>query len=252
MKCSYNSMMAISLLMLMAIGVHTSNIAASELPDDLNWMTNDTDPLFASPEAKKGGTYRDALLSFPATFRLVGPDSNNSFAGVMRSNQLGLIGIHPNTESITPEIATHWAFGKDQKSMYFKLNPNARWSDGKPVTAQDFAYTIEFMRSEHIVAPWYNDYYTREIDKVVVYDDLTLAVVGTKTKPDLHMILNINPTPRHFFGKLDQEFVRKYNWKPPIPDLIRFLISRKASQLSSSEKETGGLKTCGILKIGLM
>jgi len=206
-------MMAIVLFILMAVGVHPSGIAASELPQDIKWLTNDTDPVFASPEAKKGGTYRDALLSFPATFRLVGPDSNNSFAGVIRSNQLGLIGIHPNTENIIPEIATHWAFGKDKKSMYFKLNPKARWSDGRPVAAQDFAYTIEFMRSEHIVAPWYNDYYTREIDKVVVYDDLTLAVVGTKTKPDLHMILNINPTPRHFFGELDKEFVRKYNWK---------------------------------------
>ncbi len=27
------------------------------------------------------------------------------------------------------------------------------------------------MRSEHIIAPWYNDYYTREIEQVMVYDD---------------------------------------------------------------------------------
>jgi len=208
----------------MAIGAQTSTLAAAELPHGIEWLTNDSDPVFASSQAKKGGTYRDALLSFPATFRLVGPDSNNSFARVMRSNQLSLIGLHPNTENIIPEIATHWAFGKDKKSMYFKINPNARWSDGKPVTAQDFAYTIEFMRSEYIVAPWYNDFYTREIDKVVVYDDLTLAVVGTKTKPDLHMTLNLNPTPRHFFGKLDQEFVRKYNWKLR-PNTGPYLIS---------------------------
>ena len=117
------------------------------------------------------------------------------------------------SKNIIPEIATHWAFGKDKKRMYFKLNPNARWSDGEPVTAQDFAYTVEFMRSEYIVAPWYNDYYTREIDKVIVYDRYTLAVVGTKAKPDLHMTLNLNPTPRHFFGQLDKDFVRKYNWK---------------------------------------
>jgi len=186
---------------------------AAELPEDIQWLTNDSDPLFASPEAKKGGTFRDAILSFPATFRLVGPDSNNSFAGVLRSNQLGLIGIHPNTENIIPEIATHWAYGKDKKTMYFKLNPAARWSDGRPVTADDFAYTLEFMRSEHIVAPWYNDYYTREIDRVIVYDDHTLAVVATKAKPDLYMQVNINPTPRHFFGQLDKDFVRKYNWK---------------------------------------
>ncbi len=215
MKYCFATKLALSFFILIVIGaqVPTRYVRAAELPDDITWLTNMEDPLFASPDAKKGGTYRAALLSFPATFRLVGPDSNNSFAGVLRSNQLGLIGLHPNTESIIPEIATHWAFGADKKSMYFKLNPKARWSDGKPVTAQDFAYTIEFMRSEEIVAPWYNDYYTREIDKVIVFDDHTLAVVGTKAKPDLHLHLNLNPTPRHFFGKLDKDFVRKFNWK---------------------------------------
>jgi len=193
--------------------LHGATLIAAELPSDIDWLTNDTDPVYASPEAVKGGTFRDAILSFPATFRMVGPDSNNSFAGVLRSNQLGLIGIHPNTENIIPELATHWAFGQDRKTMYFKLNPAARWSDGQPVTARDFAYTIEFMRSEHIVAPFYNDYYTREIDQVIVYDDHTLAVVATKAKPDLHLTLAIGPTPRHFYGELDEDFVRKFNWK---------------------------------------
>jgi len=202
-----------SLTMLLVFSVPVAAWAAPELPADIEWLTNDTDPVYASPEAKKGGTFRDSLLSFPATFRSVGPDSNNSFARVMQSNQLGLIGIHPNTENIIPELATHWAFGKDKKTMYFKLNEKARWSDGKPVTALDFAYTIEFMRSEFIVAPFYNDYYTREIDRIIVYDDYTLAVVGTKAKPDLHLHLNIGPKPRHFFGKLDKGFVRKFNWK---------------------------------------
>ena len=202
-----------SLTMLLVFSIPVAAWAAPELPADIEWLTNDTDPVYASPEAKKGGTFRDSLLSFPATFRSVGPDSNNSFARVMQSNQLGLIGIHPNTENIIPELATHWAFGKDKKTMYFKLNEKARWSDGKPVTALDFAYTIEFMRSEFIVAPFYNDYYTREIDRIIVYDDYTLAVVGTKAKPDLHLHLNIGPKPRHFFGKLDKGFVRKFNWK---------------------------------------
>ena len=104
MKCAYISMMTISVFILMTSGVPTSSIAVAELPEDIHWLTNDTDPVFASPQAKKGGTYRDALLSFPATFRLVGPDSNNSFAGVMRSNQLGLIGIHPIPKTSLPKL----------------------------------------------------------------------------------------------------------------------------------------------------
>jgi len=183
------------------------------LPKDISWLTNDTDPVYASPEAVKGGTFRAAIQSFPLTFRTVGPDSNSSFRAAILGNQLSLIGIHPNTENIVPELATHWAFGPDKKTMYFKLNKTARWSDGTPVTAHDFAYTLTFMRSKHIIAPWYNDYYTRELNKVIVYDDHTLAVVATLAKPDLHMRAGISPTPRHFYGELDKEFVKKFNWK---------------------------------------
>jgi len=182
------------------------------LPEDIEWLTNDSDPVFASPEAKRGGIYHEALVSFPLTFRVVGPDSNNSFRSAILDNQLSLINMHPNTLNIIPELATHWAFGKDRKTMYFKLNPKARWSDGVPVTADDFAFTLEFMRSKHIVAPWYNNYYTEEIDRVIVYDDHTLAVVGTKAQPDLELYLSLSPIPRHFFGQLGEDFVQKYNW----------------------------------------
>ena len=188
-------------------------LANPEVPKDIEWLTNDSDPVYASPDAKKGGTLHTAVTSFPLTFRVVGPDSNSSFRSAILDNQLSLVGIHPNTLNITPELAAHWAFGKDKKTMYFKLNKEARWSDGKPITAHDFAFTLEFMRSKHIVAPWYNDYYTKEIEKVVVYDDHTLAVVSTKAQPDLHLKLGIHPTPKHFYGELGQDFVRKYNWK---------------------------------------
>jgi microcin C transport system substrate-binding protein len=183
------------------------------LPAGIEWLTNNADPVFASPEAVKGGTLHEALPSFPLTFRVVGPDSNSSFRGAILGNQLSLIGIHPNTENIIPELATHWAFDPDKKTMYFKLDPEARWSDGHPVTADDFVFTLEFMRSEHIVAPWYNDYYTKEIDRVIVYDDHTLAVVGTKAQPDLYLRIPIGPTPRHYYCRLDEDFVRRYNWK---------------------------------------
>jgi microcin C transport system substrate-binding protein len=183
------------------------------LPAGIEWLTNTSDPVFAAPQAVKGGTYHAALNSFPLTFRVVGPDSNSSFRSAILGNQLGLVGIHPNTRNTIPELATHWAYGADKKTMFFKLDPAAHWSDGHPVTADDFVYTLEFMRSKHIVAPWYNDYYTKEIDRVIVYDDHTFAIVGTKAQPDLHLKITIGPTPRHFYCELDENFVRDHNWR---------------------------------------
>ncbi len=182
------------------------------LPDNIDWLTNETDLVFSSGNATKGGILRSAISSFPMTFRVVGPDSNGSFRSAILDNQLSLINIHPNTDNILPELATHWAFGDDKKTMYFKLDKAAQWSDGTPVTAWDYTYTLEFMRSEHIIAPWYNDYYTKEIDKVIVYDDYTIGVKSTKAVPDLHLKIGIGPVPRHFFEPLDNTFVQKYNW----------------------------------------
>ena len=182
--------------------IFNAPISNEKLPDDLIWLTNDNDPEFASSEAEKGGTFHVSLLSYPLTFRVVGPDSNSSFRSYILDNQLLLINIHPNTENLIPELATHWAYDNDNKTMYFKLNKNARWSDGKPVTAHDFAYTLEFMRSKNIVAPWYNDFYTKDIDKVTVYDDYTLSISATRVIPDLWIYVNIRPIARHFYGKL--------------------------------------------------
>ncbi|MCK5836932.1 MAG: ABC transporter substrate-binding protein, partial [Desulfobacula sp.] len=173
---------------------------AAVLPETIQWLTNASDPVFSSKKAQKGGIFHSAITSFPMTFRVVGPDSNGSFRSAILDNQLSLINIHPNTGHILPELATHWAFGTDKKTMYFKLDTDARWSDGTPVTAWDYVYTLEFMRSEHIIAPWYNDYYTKEIEAVIVYDAYTIGVISTRAVPDLYLKLGIVPTPRHYFG----------------------------------------------------
>jgi microcin C transport system substrate-binding protein len=186
----------------------------SELPQELTWVTNDVDPVFSSPDAVKGGTFNTAALSFPLTLRTIGPDSNGGFVSLIRGNQLLLTDIHPNTHNIIPSLASHWAYDEDGKTVYYKLNPAARWSDGKPITADDYMFTLEFMRSEHIVAPWYNNHYTEQILNVKKYDDHTISITGVIPRPDveLHFYYGISPTPRHFH-KLDENWVRDYNWK---------------------------------------
>ena len=184
------------------------------LPDDLVWLTNDEDPVYASPQAKRGGTLRTFVRSFPLTLRRVGPDSNGSFAGYIRPNQFGPIALHPQTRRAIPALATHWAFGADGRSIYYKLNPEARWSDGVPVTADDFVYAVQFMRSKEIVAPWYNTYYTERIRDVKRYDDLTYAVQGASPMPgvEMHATYSFGPQPRHFHVLTD-DWVAEFNWK---------------------------------------
>ncbi len=198
------------------------------LPQDLQWLSNTNDPIFASPEAQRGGRFRSFVTTFPLTLRLVGPDSNGSFAGYMRANNLSLVGIHPNTLNPIPELASHWAFGKDGHSIFYRLDPDARWSDGKPVTADDYVFALQFMRSKYILAPWYNNYYSEIIRDVVKYDEHTIGILGAVAKPQEEMLFeySISPVPAHFHH-LDENWVRDYNWKiapntgPYIIDSIR-------------------------------
>lgn len=52
----------------------------------------------------------------------------------------GLYRIGANNK-ITPGIATNTVVSKDKKTYTFTLRKNAKWSNGDPVTAQDFVYS---------------------------------------------------------------------------------------------------------------
>ena len=197
------------------IAVREGDGLPESLPADLVWETNNADPTFASPDAKRGGTFRTWMLAFPLTLRTVGPDSNGAFAGgYLRHNRMGLVTYHPDTRRPIPALATHWAFGADGRSIYYKLNPEARWSDGVPVTADDFVFSVQFHRSKEIVAPWYNNYYTERIRDVKRYDNHTIGIQGAEPKPlaEMHYQYGLGPQPRHFH-KLDENWVRDYNWR---------------------------------------
>ena len=212
----------------------------SVLPANLKWESNNQSPIWADPRAIKGGVFTDFILTFPPTLRTVGPDSNSSFRSFINANQLGLVGIHPNTQEIIPQLAQQWAYDKDGKTIYYKLDPAAKWSDGKPVTADDFLFTLEFMRSPHINAPWYNNYYTEQILDVIKYDEHTISVTGAVAHPkeDLHFYYGVGPTPKHYYKKITESWVKNHNWKI-IPNTGPYQITKikNGKQVEFTRKE---------------
>ena len=59
----------------------------------------------------------------------------------------GLVVRNPATLEMDPGVAERWDISDDGKVMTFYLNPEARWSNGDPVTAEDFAWSLR--RSLH-------------------------------------------------------------------------------------------------------
>lgn len=186
----------------------------ASLPADLKWESNNADPVYADPAAKRGGTFRGFVTSFPLTLRKFGPDSNGSFASYVRESNLPLLSTHPVTGNPMPMLANAWAFGADHKTLYFRINPKARWSDGQPVTAYDWVFTLKMMRSKEINDPWYNNYYSTQITDVTRFDDHTLSITSgsEKSREDLLESLPFTPEPSHAI-KLTANWVKEYNWK---------------------------------------
>lgn len=187
---------------------------SATLPADLKWESNNTDPVFADPAAKRGGTFRGFMTSFPLTLRVYGPDSNGGFAGYVRETNLPLLSTHPVTGNPMPMLANEWAFGADHKTLYLRINPKARWSDGQPVTADDWLFTLKLLRSKEINDPWYNNYYSTQISDVTKFDDHTLAISSgsAKSRQDLLESLPFTPAPSHAI-KITADWVKAYNWK---------------------------------------
>lgn len=192
--------------------------APIRLPSDVVWETNYDDPPIGSPEAIRGGTFNDWISAYPLTFRLVGPNSNDGFAGWNRlfTMAFSLVKRHPVTDSYIPWMATSWSVQDDQRTVYVRLDPDARWSDGEPITADDWVFTYEMFQSPDIVDPFYAilaDETWESIDKI---DDHTLRIVGKDPSwRPLWDFLGLWPTPSHAVT-LDSTWVERTNNEPQI------------------------------------
>ncbi len=181
-------------------------------PRSVKWETNLDDPPIGSPQALRGGTFRFGIDSYPLTFRLVGPNSNDAFASWNRAFTMDftLVLRHPVTDRFIPWMATHWSVQSDQRTIWFQLDRDARFSDGRPVTADDYVFTWQMMRSEHIVDPYYNSYAERYFENVEAIDPYTLRITGMRPSWRPLSDYTLWPTPRHAFV-LDKDWVTRAN-----------------------------------------
>src|SRR5262245_47817392 len=107
------------------------------------WQTNTDFDLIGDPRAIKGGVLRDYIIDFPSTLRTRGPEANTAlnYNVVLPLVYESLVGMHSTTLEFMPSLASHWQISSDRMTYRFRIDPNARWSDGKPVVADDVVAT---------------------------------------------------------------------------------------------------------------
>jgi microcin C transport system substrate-binding protein len=193
--------------------IASAALVAGESPAPIVWETNLDEPLIGDPAAPKGGTFNYFIQAYPLTFRLLGPNSNDAFAAWNRAYSMNftLVMRHPTTDKYIPWMATHWSIAPDRKTVYFKLDPDARFSDSAPITADDYVYCYQLMRAKEIVDPYYNNYAETYYASVEAIDRLTLKVVGVQESwRPLDDFAVLWPVPRHV-EKLTSDWVKEAN-----------------------------------------
>lgn len=188
---------------------------SADIPADLVWEDGMDLPDIGSPEAKKGGTQYEYMGDFPATLRTNGPDANGEFRRwILDYVALTLAQRHPNEFDFYPAIATEWAVSFDTKTVYARINPAARFTDGEPITADDFLFMFYFFLSEDINDPWSANWYSTQYTNITKYDDYTISLTMTEAKPDMAALaLQLAPVPEHFFQELGPDFAERYQWR---------------------------------------
>lgn len=187
----------------------------ADIPQDLVWQSGEGLSDIGSPNAKKGGTQYEYMPDFPATLRVNGPDANGEFRRwILDYTQVTLAHRHPNEFDFYPAIASEWAVDMPSKTVYARLNPNARFTDGEPINADDFMFTFFFMLSPHINSPWYANWYSTQYTNITKYDDHTISISMAEAKPDMDALaLSFPPTPEHFYQELGPDFAERYQWR---------------------------------------
>ncbi len=191
-------------------------LSERNLPCDLRWQDGSGQPELGSPKAIKGGTMRIALQrSFPNTLRPFGPNSNNSTRRYVYDDiDLPLTRIHPGTGELIPGTADRWAVSKDGRTVYFHIDPKARFSDGSPLRAKDFITSLYVRTSEYSMEPFYGDYYINNFSRIAVYGNETIAVTLPAPKPHAAFYAAIPASCTRFYAEFGPDYPTRYLWRP--------------------------------------
>ena len=120
------------------------------------WQTNTSFDLIGDPRAVKGGVFREGMTDFPTTLRMLGPNVSVWNQMLHSLAYETLLTIHPTSLEYIPSLATHWQVSPDGAVMRFRIDPNARFNDGEPVTSEDVVASWKLHVDKTLQDPFYN------------------------------------------------------------------------------------------------
>ncbi|HBK85754.1 MAG TPA: hypothetical protein DDZ53_06975 [Firmicutes bacterium] len=126
-----------------------------------------------------------------------------------------LVSFTPSFE-YEPALAASWDISDDNRSVTFHLQPEAKWHDGQPVTAEDVKFSLMFVGHKDYTGPRYSNvssivgmdaWHTGAADDVAgieIIDEKTIKITTIEPYgPFLYSIGGRYVLPKHIWGAVD-------------------------------------------------
>ncbi len=166
---------------------------------------------YANPDAPKGGRLAQHTIG---TF-----DSFNGF--IVKGNPAAGMGLLYNSLAVKSadealsqygDLAEEIYMPEDRSWVAFKMNANARWHDGKPVTVEDVIWTFNKLVTDG--TPFYRFYYANVAEVIKVGSDIVRFNFKPGDNQELPLIIGqLIVLPKHYWES--REF-NKTTLEPPL------------------------------------
>ncbi len=113
----------------------------------------------------------------------------------------GLVTLNTDLQ-IVPDIADRWEISQDGLVYTFHLLPDAKFADGKPVTAQDFVYSLNRAADPELASPVARTYLSDIVGVTEVLDGESTEISGLKAIDERTLEITIDAPKAYFLAKL--------------------------------------------------
>jgi ABC-type oligopeptide transport system substrate-binding subunit len=113
----------------------------------------------------------------------------------------GLVTLNTDLQ-IVPDIADRWEISDDGMVYTFHLLPDAKFADGKSVTAQDFVYSLNRAADPALASPVARTYLSDIVGVTQVLDGEATEISGVKAIDDGTLEITIDAPKVYFLAKL--------------------------------------------------
>ncbi|EFL89830.1 extracellular solute-binding protein [Ahrensia sp. R2A130] len=182
--------------------ISTSSLIGKSKYEDSNQTHYD----YVNPDAPKGGTLNSTTTgtfdSFnPFIVQGVPAAGLNSQGGILWDTLMEKGIDEPSTTH--PLIAEAFSYPDDYSTATYRLNPAARWHDGKPITTEDVKWSLEILKQH---SPTYDRYFADVKEARIDSEREITFIFAEKNNRELPLILGDLPVlPKHWWEAPDSQ-----------------------------------------------